>query len=170
MLAIMNGEVDYKAQGLGLTEYPTLKENEATGKYGIRMPAGSIGPAMAFNITHNDPKLRAVYSDLRFRQAISHAINREEINDVLYFGLGKPSQALPAQISVRHRSRRQLHDRLRRGQGQRAARRHGHEEGLGRHAHLSRRLALHDPVGVFDPVRHAGVRQAGDATSSRRSA
>ena len=53
---------------------------------------------MAFNITHNDQKLRSVYSDLRFRQAISHAINRAEINDVIYFGIGKPSQALPAQV------------------------------------------------------------------------
>ena len=99
ILAILNGEVDYKAQGPGLPDYPTLKEGEAKGKYEVRLPAGSIGPAMAFNITHNNPKLRAVYSDLRFRQAISHAINRDELNDVLYFGLGKPSQALPAQVS-----------------------------------------------------------------------
>ena len=99
LLSVMNGEADYKAQGLDLTQYPTLKDKEASGKYTVRMAAGSIGPAMAFNITHNDQKLRSVYSDLRFRQAISHAINRTEINDVIYFGLGKPSQALPAQVS-----------------------------------------------------------------------
>jgi peptide/nickel transport system substrate-binding protein len=99
MLSIMNGEVDYKAQGLGLPEYPTVKDKEASGKYAVRLAAGSIGPALAFNITHNDAKLRSVYSDLRFRQAISYAINRTEINDVLYFGMGKPSQALPAQVS-----------------------------------------------------------------------
>ena len=99
LLSILNGEADYKAQGLDLTQYPTLKEKEASGKYTVRMANGSIGPAMAFNITHNDQKLRSVYSDLRFRQAISHALNRAEINDVIYFGMGKPSQALPAQIS-----------------------------------------------------------------------
>ena len=99
MLSILNGEADYKAQGLGLPEYPTLKDKEASGKYTVRMAAGSVGPALAFNITHNDQKLRSVYSDLRFRQAISYAINRAEINDVLYFGMGKASQALPAQVS-----------------------------------------------------------------------
>ena len=99
MLSILNGEVDYKAQGVGLPDYPTVKEKEASGRYTVKLPSGSIGPVLAFNITHNDPKLRAVYSDLRFRQAISHAINRQEINDVLYFGLGKPSQALPAEVS-----------------------------------------------------------------------
>ena len=98
-LAIMNGEVDYKAQGNELQSYPTLKENEAKGKYAVLLPAGAIGSSLAFNITHADPKLRAVYSDLRFRQAVSHAINREEMNQVLYFGLGKISQALPADTS-----------------------------------------------------------------------
>lgn len=98
-LAILNGEVDYKAQGPGLPEYPTLKEGEAKGKYEVRLVPGSFGPTLTFNITHNNPKLREVYADLRFRQAVSHAINRDEINEVLYFGLGKPSQALPAQLS-----------------------------------------------------------------------
>ena len=98
-LAILNGEVDYKAQGPSLPEYPTLKEGEAKGKYDVRLVPGSFGPTLSFNITHNNPKLRAIYADLRFRQAISHAINRDEINEVMYFGLGKPSQGLPAQLS-----------------------------------------------------------------------
>ncbi|WP_442578882.1 ABC transporter substrate-binding protein [Mesorhizobium sp. ASY16-5R] len=98
VLAILNGEVDFKAQGNELSSYPTFKENEAKGGFTVLLPPGSIGNALAFNITHVDPKLRAVYGDLRFRQAISHAINREEMNQVLYFGLGKPSQALPAQL------------------------------------------------------------------------
>ncbi len=99
VLAILNGEVDFKAQGNELASYPTFKENEAKGSYSVLLPPGSIGNVLAFNITHTDPKLREVYGDLRFRQAISHAINREEMNQVLYFGLGKPSQALPAQLS-----------------------------------------------------------------------
>jgi peptide/nickel transport system substrate-binding protein len=99
VLAILNGEVDFKAQGNELASYPTFKENEAKAGYTVLLPPGSIGSSMAFNITHADPKLRAIYSDIRFRQAVSHAINREEMNQVLYFGLGKPSQALPAQLS-----------------------------------------------------------------------
>jgi peptide/nickel transport system substrate-binding protein len=63
------------------------------------MPAGSIGSSLAFDMTHADPKLRAIYGDLRFRQAVSHAINREEMNEVMYFGLGSPSQAMPADLS-----------------------------------------------------------------------
>jgi peptide/nickel transport system substrate-binding protein len=99
VLAILNGEIDFKAQGNELTSYPTFKQNEAKGGYAVLMPPGAIGEHLAFNITHSDPKLREIYGDLRFRQAISHAINREEMNQVLYFGLGQPSQALPAQAS-----------------------------------------------------------------------
>jgi peptide/nickel transport system substrate-binding protein len=99
VLAILNGEVDFKAQGNELPTYPTYKENEAKGHYKVLLPLGDIGPSLAFNITHADPKLRAVYSDLRFRQAVSLAINRDEMNEVMYFGLGTPSQALPANLS-----------------------------------------------------------------------
>jgi peptide/nickel transport system substrate-binding protein len=99
VLAILNGEVDFKAQGNELSSYPTFKENETKGAFTVLLPPGAIGSPLAFNITHADPKLRAIYGDLRFRQAISHAINRDEMNQVLYFGLGKPSQALPAQLS-----------------------------------------------------------------------
>ena len=161
-LAILNGEIDYKAQGNELQSYPTLKENEAKGGYTVLLPAGSIGSSLAFNITHADPKLRAVYGDLRFRQAVSHAINREEMNQVLYFGLGKISQALPANLSFATEADADLHDRLRPRQGERSARRDGDEARRRRHAHLPRRLALHHPLGIFLAVRHAGIRQADD--------
>lgn len=99
LLAILNGEIDYKAQGTELGNFPTMKENAEKGGYEILMPPGASGSVVSFNITHKDPKLAAVYGDLRFRQAISHAINREEINQVMYFGLGKPTQALPPNLS-----------------------------------------------------------------------
>ncbi|MBN9306520.1 MULTISPECIES: ABC transporter substrate-binding protein [unclassified Devosia] len=99
VLAILNGEVDFKAQGNELENYPTLKDGEDKGHYKVQLPEGAIGTDFAFNITHADPKLRAVYSDLRFRQAVSMAINRDEMNQVMYFGLGQPSQALPADTS-----------------------------------------------------------------------
>jgi peptide/nickel transport system substrate-binding protein len=99
VLAILNGEIDFKAQGNELPTYPTYKENEEKGDYKVLLPLGDIGTSLAFNITHANPKLRAVYGDLRFRQAVSLAINRDEMNEVMFFGLGTPSQALPANLS-----------------------------------------------------------------------
>lgn len=47
----------------------------------------------AFNLNHKDPVLRDIYNDLRFRQAMSIAINRKKINELLFFGLAKEWQA-----------------------------------------------------------------------------
>ena len=99
ILSILNGEVDFKAQGVSLTAFPVLKEGEAKGGYEIRLPPGSVGKVLAFNITHRDPDLRAIYGDLRFRQAVSFLINRDEINELISFGLGRPTQAVPASTS-----------------------------------------------------------------------
>ena len=95
LLAVMNGEIDQKAQGLGLENYPVLKENEPKGRYKLSMPPGQVGDPISFNITHKDPALRQIYADVRFRQAMSLALNRAEMNEVLWFGLGKPQAALP---------------------------------------------------------------------------
>ncbi len=95
ILSILNGEVDQKAQTVGLSNYPVLKENEAKGGYHLQLPPGQTGPAIVFNQSIKDPRMRAVYSDVRFRNAMSLAMNRDELNEVLWFGLGRPEQALP---------------------------------------------------------------------------
>ena len=67
ILAVLNGEVDFKAQGIDLSSYPVLKEGEDKGRYAIHLPPGKIGPNLSFNITHADPDLRKMYGDLRVR-------------------------------------------------------------------------------------------------------
>jgi len=95
-LKIINGEVDMKAQSLDMASYPVYKENEAKGNYTVQLPPGFGGMIYAFNVTHPDLVLREIFQDVRFKQAMSLAINRSEINDLLYFGLAKPSQAIPS--------------------------------------------------------------------------
>ncbi len=95
VLSIINGEVDQKAQTVGLSNYPVLKENDAKGGYSLQLPPGQTGPTIVFNQTIKDPRMRVVYADVRFREAMSLAINRGELNEVLWFGLGRPEQALP---------------------------------------------------------------------------
>ena len=95
ILSILNGEVDQKAQTVGLSNFSVLKEGEVKGDYYIQMPPGGTGPPIVFNQTIKDLRMRAVYSDVRFRKAMSLAINRDELNDVLWFDLGTPEQAIP---------------------------------------------------------------------------
>ena len=44
------------------------------------------------NLNVNDPVWRRLLRDVRFRRALSLAINRHEINEVLYFGLAIEGQ------------------------------------------------------------------------------
>ncbi len=94
-LEIMSGNVDQKSQNMPLIDYPILKENEAKGGYTLQLPSGAFSPPLFFNQTHKDPVLRKVYGDVRFRQAMSLAINRDELNEVMFLGLGTPRQAVP---------------------------------------------------------------------------
>jgi len=96
-LKITNGEVTYKQQSIFLSSYPLYKENEKKGNYKVDI-APAIGEDVfySFNVNSKDLKLRAVFGDLRFRQAMSVALDRDEINELVYLGTGKPAQSTPA--------------------------------------------------------------------------
>ncbi len=97
-LEIMNGNVDQKAQNMPLNIYPVLKEDEKKGGYTLQLPLGMVGPTFIFNMTDKDPVLRKIYGDVRFRYAMSLAINRDEVNETLFLGLGTSEQALPQNV------------------------------------------------------------------------
>lgn len=95
---VVAGQVDYSAVALPFSEIPTLRSSEERGDYTTRLwdvPMGAM-PSVLFNQSLNeevDPFLRELFKDVRFRRAMSMAINREEANEVAYFGLSEPRQA-----------------------------------------------------------------------------
>ena len=92
LLAIVNGDVDYKSQSLQLASAPALLDGQQGGNYTVDLrPEITLG-VFSFNVTHEDPAKRAVFNDVRFREAMSIAINRQELNEVGFFGQGTPQQ------------------------------------------------------------------------------
>ena len=94
---------EYSHYGWGtLLSFPTYRENEEAGNYRTALAEYSRGNeySIMFNFTTEDEGLREIYWDIRFRQAMSVAINREEINELVYFGLANPSQASPVPASA----------------------------------------------------------------------
>lgn len=89
LLAIVNGEVDYKAQSLQLPDAPLLLENQEAGGYTVQLKPTVAMPTLSFNVTSDDEAKRAVFSNPEFRKAMSAAINRDELNEVAFFGLGE---------------------------------------------------------------------------------
>ena len=94
-IKVMAGEIDYGRRGLTLQDYAVLKQNEEAGGYKVylwqpRKLDTSSAVAFAFNYSTPDLVLREIVNDLRFRQALSLAINRAEISKSVYFGLTEP--------------------------------------------------------------------------------
>ncbi|MBZ0296760.1 MAG: hypothetical protein K8L99_29635, partial [Anaerolineae bacterium] len=100
-LNIQAGEIDYTSAGFGfdIVDLPVLKAGEEQGDYTTLMwPIASGGNwKFMFNITTGDDVLREIFNDVRWRQAMSLAINRSEINDTLFFNLGVERQWGPPQ-------------------------------------------------------------------------
>lgn len=87
------GEVDLQARNLFLTHFTFLKQAEKQERFKTRLWNTSLGAKVALypNMHTNDPVWRKLFRDVRFRHALSLAIDREEVNQVIYFGLAEPS-------------------------------------------------------------------------------
>ena len=93
-LKIMAGEGEMQGVGFKLMDYDLYMANREKGGYKVVKWTGLYPgePTIMFNQTVKDPVLRKIFRDVRFRQAMSLAINRKEINQALYFGLCEPLQ------------------------------------------------------------------------------
>ena len=94
-LKIVSGEVDFAGWDLPLKEFTLYKENEQTGNYRVMVWPQSVGGRTTydFNLGHEDPVLREIFNDVRFRQALSVAVDRDELNKVLAYGKAVARQA-----------------------------------------------------------------------------
>ncbi|GAB4002018.1 hypothetical protein GCM10029992_39080 [Glycomyces albus] len=72
-------------------------DGEANGEYKVVELESTYSSDMniAFNLNHRDAALREIFSDKQFRVAMSHAIDRQELIDVLWNRVGEPSQPAP---------------------------------------------------------------------------
>ena len=92
ILKLINGDVHFKSQSLQMAMSPVLLEKREVGNYSLQLKPEIAAPTFTFNVTSFNPEKRKVFGDLRFRQAMSVAINRNEINEVAFFSQGVPQQ------------------------------------------------------------------------------
>ena len=86
-----SGDSDLQARGLYFNSYTFLKAGELRHDYTVRLWQSVRGSRLALypNLNVRDAPWRALMRDVRFRRALSLAIDRHEINQVIYFGLGR---------------------------------------------------------------------------------
>jgi peptide/nickel transport system substrate-binding protein len=83
------GDADLAARYLRFDNFTLLKESEARGEYKVVLWDTAWGSQVTLypNLNSADPEWRKLLRDVRFRRALSLAIDRSEINDVIYLGL-----------------------------------------------------------------------------------
>jgi peptide/nickel transport system substrate-binding protein len=85
------GDSDLQGRYIAFEDYTFLKNGEDRYGYAVRLWTTTKGAHIALypNFNTVDPAWREIMRDARFRQAMSLAIDRDEINEVVYFGLAK---------------------------------------------------------------------------------
>lgn len=87
------GDADLQARYLFMTHYPFLRESEKKNHYKTLLWKTGQGAKVALypNLNVADPVWRKLFRDVRFRRALSLAIDRDDINQTIFFGLAKPA-------------------------------------------------------------------------------
>jgi peptide/nickel transport system substrate-binding protein len=88
----MDGEVDFQTRHINPGNYTLFKESSdkaanPNNRYRVQVSPGTGTAAVYINQYSRDEMLRPILQDRRFRIALSVAINREELNEMVYSGL-----------------------------------------------------------------------------------
>ncbi len=90
---VATGESDLQVTGIALPDYTMIKEAENRFPLKVSLWRRTQGSSVALypNLNCQDEVWRALFQDVRMRRALSLAINRREINQVIYYGLANES-------------------------------------------------------------------------------
>ncbi|MGQ4807423.1 Periplasmic alpha-galactoside-binding protein [Candidatus Entotheonellaceae bacterium PAL068K] len=102
-LRAIAGEYDYMARHVDIQKVPVFLENEAKGKYKLYLDPGDYGGDMIikFNMSYTeDAEIRKWFDNRDFRRALSLGIDRDEINETFWLGVGTPRSVVPAAANL----------------------------------------------------------------------
>jgi peptide/nickel transport system substrate-binding protein len=101
LMMILAGEIDFEGWGISVGDWPTVFDGQDKGGYDLWMGKDYWASAAAFQLNQTyalDDDLRDIFRDKRFRQALSYAIDRGEINEKVYLGMATPCASTPNKI------------------------------------------------------------------------
>ncbi|MFW5980492.1 MAG: ABC transporter substrate-binding protein [Halanaerobiaceae bacterium] len=89
------GEATFSGRHLQTRDIPLYKRNEQQEDYRTLLYQRPFASdvLIQFNLSHKDDAMRDLFQNKKFKQAVSHAINREEISNKIFFGEARPKQA-----------------------------------------------------------------------------
>lgn len=98
VMKAVQGELDMQGGGLdfALSDYPLLMENREKGGYQVYLwSPNENGSVLFLNQNYDkDKEIAKLLRDVRFRTALSMAINRDEVNQLFYLGQATPAYTI----------------------------------------------------------------------------
>lgn len=96
-LRAAQGEIDFQGRHINFANFAVLKQGEEKGGYQIKMIVDPHGSdiSLYFNLTYDGPE-KVFIQDVDWRIAMSHALDRDSMNEITFSGQGTVRNALPA--------------------------------------------------------------------------
>lgn len=97
-LMALDGEFDWQFKDVApLDQLAMFIENQERGNYRMIEVESPVSAFAAYylNLSHPDPFLNELFHKADFRKALSHAIDRQTIVDLVHFGVTTPRQPSP---------------------------------------------------------------------------
>jgi peptide/nickel transport system substrate-binding protein len=101
-LRAIAGEYDFQARHIDVGKLPVLVENQAKGNYKVYLDPADSGcdACLFFNQTYEaDPEVAKWLQNRDFRIALSLGIDRNQLNEAFWLGLGTPGSQVLAESS-----------------------------------------------------------------------
>jgi len=101
-LRAIAGEYDLQERHVSLNKLPVFIENQKKGNYSIHLDTSQSGcdAAMLINTAYEaDPEIAKWLTNRDFRHALALGIDREQVNEAFWLGIGTPGSTAPAEDS-----------------------------------------------------------------------
>jgi peptide/nickel transport system substrate-binding protein len=99
-LRAIAGEYDLQERHVSLPNLPVLIENQKKGNYTVHLDTAQMGSdaALLVNTAYEaDPEIARWLTNRDFRRAISLGIDRDQLNEAFWLGIGTPGSCAPAE-------------------------------------------------------------------------
>lgn len=102
-LRAIAGEYDVQERHMGLAKLPVFLENAEKGDYTVHLDPAFNGADCALHMGNaytGDPEIAKWIRNKDFRHALSLGIDRDQINEALWLGVGTPGSVAPSESTI----------------------------------------------------------------------
>jgi peptide/nickel transport system substrate-binding protein len=99
-LRAMAGEHDEQERHIDLGKLPILLDNQAKGNYKVHLDLGFAGSDFMFHVNQSytgDAEVRKWLTNADFRRALALGIDRDQLNETFWLGVGTPGSPAPGE-------------------------------------------------------------------------